>query len=98
MSTAAAKKCSVTKVNGLLYFACPHCDGGIEVSVRDIRCQIFRHGTFVRDGRPIDPHTARAECDRLARFGLIYGCGRPFRYIYASSGFTNDYVTPCDYI
>lgn len=39
----------------------------------------------------ISPHAPKAECDRLVAAGLIYGCGKPFRF----DGTT---ATVCDYV
>ena len=44
-----------------------------------------------KTGQPIDPHTPKAECDRLFREGLIHGCGKPFK-------FDGVNLTICDYI
>jgi hypothetical protein len=44
----------------------------------------------------MDPHTPRAECDRLAAQDLIYGCGKPFRVTYDAAGVPRAVV--CDYI
>ena len=58
---------------------------------KEINCTIFRHGTFKANNKQMDPHTPKAECDRLAREGLIYGCGKPFK-------FDGNVLVQCDYI
>ena len=58
--------------------ACPHCQG--EVTILEIKCAIFRHAIYRATGQPINPHMPKAECDRLTRENLIWGCGKPFRY------------------
>lgn len=63
-----------------LFLNCPHCNGLVSVFAHDIKCTIFRHGIWKANGRPIDPHTPKAECDRLLRDGLIYGCSKPFKF------------------
>lgn len=70
---------------------CPHC-GGVVV-IEAVNCGIFRHGTFKASGRQIPPHARKAECDRWAERGEIYGCGKPFRVSRDVSG-----ATMCDYI
>lgn len=37
------------------------------------------------------PHTAKVECDRLVTLGLIWGCGKPFK-------FDGAHPTICGYI
>jgi len=77
-----------------LYYdiACPHCGGPVQVPRDGINCQIFRHGVYkTNPGLAIPPHAPKAECDRLVAEGLIYGCGRPFRFDGAT-------VAVCDYV
>lgn len=62
------------------FIQCPHCHMGIEVEWNQVNCKIFRHGVLKATGQPMNPHTPKNECDRLAREGLIWGCGRPFRF------------------
>jgi len=59
-------------------FKCPHCRGGVEVLKKDIRCTIFRHGTYI-NGSQMNPHEKKIKCDKLACHEMIYGCGRPFK-------------------
>lgn len=61
-----------------LYLCCPHCNILIEIS--QINCGIFRHGTYKKDHTQIDPHLPKDKCEELVEKGLIYGCGKPFRY------------------
>ncbi len=63
-------------------FTCLHCSGCVQVLEGELKCHIFRHGTFKDSGKQMDPHAVKAECDRLAAADLIYGCGKPFRVIY----------------
>ena len=58
--------------------SCPHCDGMVSIPRDGVNCGVFRHGTFIADGAQIPPHAPKAECDRAAEEGLIYGCGKPF--------------------
>jgi hypothetical protein len=80
-------------VNNVLIFACPHCNLFIEVLLKDVACAIFRHGTFISTGEPINPHASKKICDSLVTRGEIYGCGKPFRV-----DLIKKLVTMCDYI
>jgi hypothetical protein len=62
------------------YFACPHCGQMCEVPRDLIRCTIFRHAVFKQNMQFVPPHAPKAECDRWIREGLVWGCGRPFRF------------------
>jgi hypothetical protein len=66
--------------NGNEYsFQCPWCNGCIIVSESDVRCKIFRHATYKKNGEYVNPHAPKNECDRLYNDGLINGCGKPFK-------------------
>ena len=73
------------------YLPCPHCGGLVTVYEHEINCTIFRHGILKSTGKQINPHTPKAECDRLAREKLIFGCGKPFK-------FDGHKLEICDYI
>jgi hypothetical protein len=73
------------------FIECPHCKGLVQVLA--VNCTIFRHGTFIKSGKQMNPHTGKAKCDEFAEKGLINGCGKPFRI----SKFDHS-VTICDYI
>ena len=45
--------------------------------------------------KQINPHTSKNICDKLFHDNKIYGCGKPFRFVYNSTG---NYVEICDYI
>ena len=77
-------------------FECPHCSGSVQVLHNELRCHIFRHGMFKTGQNQMDPHTPKAECDRLLASGLIWGCGKPFRIVYTDAG--KPYAIACDYI
>lgn len=70
---------------------CPHCEGGFEVPQSDIRCTIFRHGVLKHNGQPINPHTPKEESEQLVAKGLIWGCGKPFK-------FDGNTLSICDWI
>ena len=77
-------------------FNCPHCvDGVIIVHQKETACCIFRHAIRKSNGQQINPHTPKEECDRLFDGGLIEGCGKPFRFVYSTTG---NYVEKCGYI
>jgi len=55
---------------------CPHCGGEIEII--ELNCTIFRHAIF-KDGRQLNPHAPKEECDRVVQENLVYGCAKPFQ-------------------
>ncbi len=73
---------------------CPHCNSF--VSIEQLNCAIFRHGTFKSTDKQIPPHSSKVECDRLAKNGLIYGCGKPFKVLIDATGCWTAVV--CDYV
>lgn len=73
-----------------LVICCPHCQ--TTIVVEELNCRIFRCGILKSDGKQINPHLNKPECDRLYTNGLIYGCGKPF-YVDISGN-----PTICDYI
>ena len=88
---------SIVNIDGNIYrFQCPHCKKEIEVLKNQLNCKIFRCGIFKNNFHPIPPHSKKFECDRLVRENLIYGCAKPFRFIFNNNG--NHYVEICDYI
>lgn len=77
-----------------LIVQCPHCQDWIAIS--EIRCQIFRHGSYKANGEQIPPHTPKVECDRLAEGALINGCGKPFRIVKNENN--KNIAVICEYI
>ena len=73
-----------------LVICCPHCE--TTIVVEELNCRIFRCGILKSDGKQINPHLNKPECDRLYNNGLIYGCGKAF-YVDISGN-----PTICDYI
>ena len=71
---------------------CPHCKEF--VIIEKINCGIFRHGSF-KNGKQINPHTPKSQCDMLFEKKLIYGCGKPFRLILKENKFD---IEICEYI
>lgn len=65
-----------------LYVICPHCGGGVEIA--KINCKIFRHGILIKNGKQINPHLSKLECDKLVAANQIYGCGKPFELVYTN--------------
>ena len=61
---------------------CPHCFGSVLIMKSDIRCGIFRHGIYKKNGRQINPHSSQKQCDTLLKSGKIVGCGKQFRLAY----------------
>jgi hypothetical protein len=72
---------------------CPHCKEC--VIIQEINCGIFRHG-ILHDGKQIDPHASKEQCDQYVNEKLIYGCGAPFKIIKKTDE-TFEAVA-CDYI
>lgn len=85
-----------TEIGDFYFFKCPHCQEEIIVHKNEVNCKIFRHGVYKSTKKQIDPHMKKEECDRLYNFGEIYGCGKPFRFVFSPDGF--HYVIICDYI
>ena len=73
---------------------CPHCGGMVEILAKN--CNIFRHAILKSTGTQVDPHTPKAECDRLRQEGLVWGCGKPFSLTGDSA--TAVHAVPCAYI
>ena len=86
---------SVIEDNNLYRFACPHCDQQIEVQKNQLNCKIFRCGILKNNFKQIGPHTKKAECDRLKENDLIFGCGKPFKFVTTNG--TNS-IEVCGYI
>ena len=63
----------------MIIVQCPHCNG--EVIIEELACRIFRHGIFKIDGKQIDPHAKKEDCDKYIEKDLIFGCGKPFKVI-----------------
>jgi hypothetical protein len=76
---------------------CPHCQQFFFVQKEEIKCAIFRHGIYIHNLEPIDPHLSKQKCQELVEQNKIYGCGKPFQMVMDSSG-KNFYTQVCDYI
>lgn len=87
---------SVILDNNCFIFKCPHCYEFIQVYKNETNCCIFRHAVYKHNMEQINPHTSKIICDKLFQENKIYGCGKPFRFIYNKN---NTYhVEICDYI
>tara|TARA_Y100001958_G_C21015390_1_gene393894 strand:+ start:373 stop:585 length:213 start_codon:yes stop_codon:yes gene_type:complete len=62
----------------------------------EFNCKIYRHGVYKDTLLQIDPHMKKPDCDQLARDGLIYGCGKPFKII--KIAYNNYKISKCEYI
>jgi len=88
---------------GFLSFPCPHCDFYTIVSINEVACSIFRHGSFfintpqgnVIQTQQIDPHTPKNICDKLVTDKKIIGCGKPLKMDKIGNSFV---VNKCDYL
>ena len=76
-----------------IYVECPHC--GFMVQILSINCGIFRHGVFKNNNQQINPHGTEAYCQDLIEKDLIYGCGKPFKLVKNTDGYT---AVKCAYI
>jgi hypothetical protein len=65
-------------MTSVLNVLCPHCGGGIEIM--ELNCKIFRHGQY-KDGKQLEPHASKSQCDKLSFENLIHGCGKPFKIV-----------------
>ena len=63
----------------MIIVQCPHCGG--DVIIEQLNCKIFRHGIFKKDGKQINPHASKEDCDKWLEKELIFGCGKPFRVV-----------------
>jgi len=77
-----------------IYLACPHCDLLIDIPTNDINCAIYRHGVYKKSGLQMGPHLCKEDCESLAKHGLIWGCGKPFKLIYTPE----PRIVKCEYI
>jgi DNA-directed RNA polymerase subunit RPC12/RpoP len=78
---------------------CPHCDEYI--LLKKLNCGIFRHGTIIKNGKQINPHSTKEMCEYYIKNKLIYGCGKPFKVIINDNSKNDDdkYVgVICEYI
>ena len=97
----ASKGIVVLTGEGFYLFPCPHCSSLIQVKLNDLNCRIFRHGTFKKNGKAINPHLKKKKCEELVKRACIYGCARPFEFVGGGKKNPNDtncIVRECDYI
>ena len=73
--------------------ACPNCNEFI--IVEKLNCGIFRHGIIKENGKQMDPHLGKEQCDFFIDNNLIYGCGKPFQIINENGVWK---IRICDYI
>ena len=88
----------VEKENTHLVVKCPHCEDF--VLIEKLNCCIFRHGILKYNGKQMDPHATKTQCDLLIKNNEIYGCGKPFRIVVAENDKKEEIfiVEICDYI
>lgn len=73
-----------------LIVECPHCGGTIVIQA--IKCAIFRHAIFKKNGRQIPPHTKRELCEEYIAKDMVWGCGKPFKIVDKSTAVACDYI------
>lgn len=81
----------ITFEDDYYYFKCPQCHVMCQVHKTDIRCTIFRHAVYKKDLSFVNPHAPKEQCEQLVSQGLVYGCGKPFK-------FTGNTLEICAYI
>jgi hypothetical protein len=81
-----------------LILKCPHCED--YVLIEKLNCCIFRHGILKYNGKQMDPHANKIQCDLLIKNKEIFGCGKPFKIIITKNNLNVEtYSTEiCDYI
>ena len=72
---------------------CPNCDD--YVLIEKLNCCIFRHGILKNNGKQIDPHASKKQCELLIKNKEIFGCGKPFQIIKVEEEWK---IIICDYI
>jgi len=80
------------------YVVCPHCNLLVQIFKDDVKCAIFRHGIYKKTNKQMNPHAKKEVCNKVAKKGLIIGCGKPFRLIVNQEDFTKSTAEICDYI
>lgn len=86
---------TVSENDNMFVFKCPHCSEYVQVEKMQVNCTIFRHAIRRDNYTQISPHTPKLECDYLVETNQVYGCAKPFKFVYASPV---NYVIECDYI
>ena len=85
----------VAQDNDSFIFNCPHCNEIVEVEKKQTNCCIFRHAVYKNNMQQVNPHTPKVKCDQLVSENKVFGCCKPFRFVYKETG---NYVEICDYI
>jgi phage FluMu protein Com len=75
---------------------CPHCKNLVFLLKKEFNCKIYRHGVYKKDLKQIDSHMKKEDCIKLAKNGLIYGCGKPFKIKEEKKDVFE--IVKCDYI
>ena len=75
---------------------CPHCDLKFLININEINCGILRHGAYIYNLEPINPHLPKDQCDKLVTDKLIIGCGKPIQIIFNNNGVV--IAIKCDYV
>jgi hypothetical protein len=75
---------------------CPWCSDAIAVPTNGVKCGIFRHGHFKKNGKQIPPHASKALCDQWSENDLMWGCGKPFQLRKDDDG--RFFATQCGYV
>ena len=78
-----------------MIITCPYSNCNICIEIVEINCAIFRCGIYKNDGKQINPHLSKEECETLKREDKIWGCGKPFQLINTNGIYQ---LAICDYI
>jgi hypothetical protein len=96
LSAQEPKKYIVEKENDKYIYQCPHCELFVITYENELNCKIFRHGVLKTNNTQISPHCPKQQCDDYVTNDLIFGCGKPYKFIECQQ--EASYVVECDYI
>lgn len=81
--------------NQYIVVECPHCKHLVYIVLKELNCQIFRHGIFKNNYQQIDPHLSKEKCEELVKTNSIYGCSKPFKIVHHNGSYK---AVVCEYI
>jgi hypothetical protein len=66
------------KNNKKMIIKCPNCECEIIIEENDIKCGIFVHAVYKKNGKQVNPHSSQTLLNKLIKNKSIYGCGKIF--------------------